>query len=99
RRPRPPRGPSPRQRRVEAARFRRSLTLMVMSVVAPGSAQWVAGSRRVGVIALPIWFAALLAVGLTVWLVPMEQLARLAVRPWVLTSFKVFAFTFAAAWV
>jgi len=72
---------------------------MVMSIFAPGSAQLVAGSRRVGLIALPIWFVTLLGVGLTVWLVPMDQLARLAVRPWVLTSFKVFAFTFAAAWV
>ena len=39
------------------------MSLMVMTLVAPGSAQLLAGNRRVGLIALRIWVG-LLAVGL-----------------------------------
>ena len=49
--------------RAAKVRFRRAITLMVMTLVLPGSAQLVAGNRRVGRIALRTWFA-LLAVGL-----------------------------------
>ena len=44
--------------RAPRVRFRRALMLMVMTLVVPGSAQLVAGNRRVGRIALRIWFAA-----------------------------------------
>lgn len=40
-------------------RFRRALALMLMTLVLPGSAQLVAGRRRLGLIALRIWFALL----------------------------------------
>ena len=49
--------------RAARVRFRRALSLMVMTLVAPGSAQLAAGNRRVGLIALRIWVG-LLAVGL-----------------------------------
>ena len=41
--------------RAARVRFRRAVALMVMTLVLPGSAQVVAGNRRVGRIALRIW--------------------------------------------
>ena len=53
---------SPVTERAARVRFRRAMSLMVMTLVAPGSAQLLAGNRRVGLIALRIWVA-LLALG------------------------------------
>src|SRR5918997_1170078 len=72
--------------RAEAARFRRSVTLMAMSVVAPGSAQLVAGHKRTGKIALGTYGGLLGITVLVLWLVPLQDLAGLAVRPWLLTT-------------
>ena len=47
--------------RAARIRFRRAITLLLMTLVIPGSAQLVAGNRRVGRIAMRIW-AALIAV-------------------------------------
>jgi polyisoprenyl-teichoic acid--peptidoglycan teichoic acid transferase len=88
-----------RAQRAEAARFRRSVTLMAMSVVAPGSAQLVAGHRKTGKIALGVYGGLLGITLLVLWLVPLQDLAGLAVRPWLLTMFKLLAFGIAAAWV
>ena len=65
--PVPPSG-SPQTRfttldRAQRVRFRRAVTLMLMTFVLPGSAQLVAGNRRVGLIALRTWVG-LLVVGL-----------------------------------
>ncbi len=49
--------------RAQRVRFRRAVTLMLMTFVLPGSAQLVSGNRRVGRIALWTWLS-LLAVGL-----------------------------------
>src|SRR5262245_1220281 len=49
--------------RAARVRYRRALMLMVMTLLVPGSAQLVAGNRRVGRIATRIW-AALLAAAL-----------------------------------
>jgi LCP family protein required for cell wall assembly len=49
--------------RAARVRYRRALMLMVMTLVVPGSAQLVAGNRRVGRIATRLW-ASLLAAGL-----------------------------------
>jgi LCP family protein required for cell wall assembly len=49
--------------RAARVRYRRALMLMVMTLVVPGSAQLVAGNRRVGRIATRIW-ATLLGAGL-----------------------------------
>ncbi len=61
--------------RVRAAsdrlRFRRALTLLAMTVLLPGSAQLIAGNRRVGTIALRIWaglFGLLLLLGVATWI-------------------------------
>ena len=88
-----------RKQREEAARFRRSLTLVGLSAAAPGSAQLIAGDRRVGTIALRAWAG---LVGLTVLvllLVPLDELAGLVVRPGLLTAFKMLACTVLLAWV
>ncbi|CAI9408285.1 LCP family protein [Nocardioides sp. T2.26MG-1] len=42
--------------RAARVRFRRALALMLMTLLLPGSAQLVAGNRKVGLIALRIWF-------------------------------------------
>src|SRR3954451_3644397 len=53
-------GPSTTEERAARVRFRRALALMTMTLVLPGSAQLASGSRRVGLLALRIWFALLL---------------------------------------
>jgi LCP family protein required for cell wall assembly len=52
-----PPGPDDRLARV---RFRRAVTLMLMTLFLPGSAQLVTGSKRVGRIALRVWFSVML---------------------------------------
>jgi LCP family protein required for cell wall assembly len=52
-----------------------------------------------GRLALQIWAGLLIIVGLVAWLVSLDTLASLAVRPWLLTTFKVVAFAIAAAWI
>ena len=47
--------------RAARVRYRRALMLMVMTLVVPGSAQLVAGNRRVGRVATRVWIALLLA--------------------------------------
>ncbi len=43
--------------RAARVRFRRAIALMVMTLVVPGSAQLVAGNRRLGRVAMRVWFA------------------------------------------
>jgi LCP family protein required for cell wall assembly len=50
---------SPVSERAARVRFRRALSLMAMTLVAPGSAQLMAGNRKVGLIALRIWLGLL----------------------------------------
>jgi LCP family protein required for cell wall assembly len=65
-------GPSPAGRDAVVARirFRRALTLLLMTLVVPGSAQLVAGHRQVGRLAMRVWmgvvgaFVAVVALGL-----------------------------------
>ncbi len=52
----------------ERVQFRRALTLTFMTLVMPGSAQLVMGSRRVGRIAIRVWLAWLLIGGLVLFL-------------------------------
>jgi LCP family protein required for cell wall assembly len=66
------------ERRSENVRLRRSATLLLMTLVAPGSAQLVAGNKRVGRIALRI------SIGLLALAVVLG-LAGLVHRPWLLT--------------
>ena len=48
---------SAQQTALSRVRFRRAVTLVLMTLVLPGSAQLVAGRREVGVIALRVWMA------------------------------------------
>jgi hypothetical protein len=41
--------------RLARVQFRRAVTLLVMTLVVPGSAQLVAGRKQVGRVALRIW--------------------------------------------
>ncbi len=88
-----------RAKQAEAARFRRSVTLVALSVVAPGSAQLIAGHKKTGKIALGVYGGLIGIALLVLWLVPLQDLAGLAVRPWLLTAFKLLAFGIAAAWI
>lgn len=54
---------SPVAERAARVRFRRAMSLMVLTLIAPGSAQLLAGNRKVGRVALRIWVGAV-AVGL-----------------------------------
>lgn len=66
--------------RVEGIAFRRGLTLVLMSLVVPGSAQLVMGNRRVGRFALRVW---LVVVALVVAFVGLF----LAQRPWAIAVY------------
>jgi LCP family protein required for cell wall assembly len=72
---------------------------MAMSVVAPGSAQVLRGNQRFGKIALAVWGALILIVLLVAWRTSMNDLAKLAVQPWILTTVRLTAFALALAWV
>ena len=65
----PPSGAARRlpDERAARVRFRRAVALMVMTLVAPGSAQLVAGNREVGRVALRVWLS-LVVVGTVTWL-------------------------------
>ena len=84
--------------RREAVQFRRALVLVMGTLVVPGSAQLLAGNRRVGGWALAAWVSLAVTVGLTAWLVPLDTLLRLAVRPSVLTTFQVLVFGVVVGW-
>jgi len=51
--------------RAARVRYRRAMALMLMTLVLPGSAQLVAGNRRVGRIALRIWLVLVVSFGVT----------------------------------
>lgn len=52
--------------RLARVRFRRAVTLLLMTLVIPGSAQLVAGRRQVGRLALRVWLASLGALAVVV---------------------------------
>ena len=58
--------------RAARVRFRRAMSLMAMTLVAPGSAQLAAGNRRVGLVALRLWLA--------LWVVVLGTLVAVAVH-------------------
>ena len=93
------RSPSVRKQVTEVRRFRRSLVLVGLTVVAPGSAQVTAGNRRLGWAVLSAWIGLVVVGGLVLWLVPMDELAGLAVRPWVLRALKLFLVAALIGWV
>lgn len=105
-----PDGASPQTRRGAAAadparldprtRRRRALTLLGMTLVAPGSAQLVGGNRRIGRIGLRIWLVSLavLAVLALVWLIRRSVVIGLFTRPWILLPVALAMFAGAVLW-
>ena len=57
-----------------------------------------AGNRRLGTFMLRLWVGIIVVGRLVLWLVPIDQLARLAVRPWLLNLFTLLAFAVALGW-
>jgi len=97
--PRPGQQPG-RQHRSPKVRFRRALVLLAMTLVLPGSAQLVAGNRRVGGIAVRL--VALCLVGSLVFLVVAKfwptQVAGLLFDAQVLTALRVLLLVGALGW-
>jgi LCP family protein required for cell wall assembly len=81
--------------------FRRSITLLVMTVIVPGWAQLVAGNKRVGRVAVGVWAAlcALLVLALLVAVVRHEWLISLFTHPGLLRVAWVLLIALAVAWI
>lgn len=91
---------SPVSERAAQVRFRRALSLMAMTLVAPGSAQLVAGNRRVGTIAFRIWLGlwALALLVLVRVLLDHNVVVRWAFSPNLLLWVKLALFALAVGW-
>jgi len=79
---------------------RRSLTLLGLTVVVPGSAQLAAGNRRLGRFALRVWLGILAAVALVALLALVNRTAALTVvtHRWTLLLVQVALLGFGALW-
>ncbi|GHJ59588.1 hypothetical protein NOK12_21060 [Nocardioides sp. OK12] len=86
--------------RAARVRFRRALSLMAMTLVAPGSAQLVAGNRRVGRLALRVWLvvvAVTLLTGFVVLLDP-SRAVSLGSEAWLLLVLRTALLAGAVGW-
>ncbi|MBZ5735912.1 LCP family protein [Nocardioides sp. TRM66260-LWL] len=94
----PPR--TPVAERAARIRFRRALALMAMTLVVPGSAQLVAGSRRVGRIALRTWLALIVValVSAIALAIDPELGLRLAFAPGLLLLLRLGLVALALGW-
>jgi polyisoprenyl-teichoic acid--peptidoglycan teichoic acid transferase len=91
---------SPVSERAAQVRFRRALSLMAMTLVAPGSAQLAAGNRRVGTIAFRTWLG-LIAAGaaaLVAVLADRSLALTFAFNPSLLLVIKFLLFVLAIGW-
>ena len=90
----------PVSERAARVRFRRALSLMAMTLVAPGSAQLVAGNRRVGLVALRIWLGllGLLAATLLAVAVHRDFAFWMGFNPTLLLLLRVALMAAAVAW-
>jgi polyisoprenyl-teichoic acid--peptidoglycan teichoic acid transferase len=89
------------QARADQLRFRRSLTLMAMTLVLPGSAHLVAGNKRVGRIIVRIWlvlFGIALLVGL-LYLIDRTIVFDLATNTDLLLVTRIVLIALAVAWI
>lgn len=86
--------------RLARVRFRRAVTLMVMTLLVPGSAQLVAGRKQVGRIAMRVWFALLgtLALVVLIGLVWPGFVYWLVSNTFVLGLFRFTLMALAIAW-
>lgn len=94
----PPR--TPVAERAARIRFRRALSLMAMTLVAPGSAQLAAGNRRVGRIALRLWLLLLVlgAISLVVLALDPHVGLSLALAPRFLLALRLVLIVGALGW-
>jgi LCP family protein required for cell wall assembly len=85
--------------RAARIRFRRAITLMVMTLVLPGSAQLVAGNRKVGRVALRIVLL-LVGLGLLLGVVTLawHGFVYLLIKPWVLGLLRLSLIAGAVGW-
>lgn len=85
----------------DQVRFRRALTLLAMTLVVPGSAQLICGSRRVGRLATRLWIGALLLLGALALLAVVSNAAGLwlATNPVVLLAVRTVLTLAAIGWV
>ncbi len=82
-------------------RVRRAVTLLVLTLLVPGSAQLTSGNRRLGLVALRCWLAVLglgLVLGLG-WLVHRPGVLRLVTSPVVLSLAAAACYVLAVGWV
>ena len=79
---------------------RRSLTLLAVTVVMPGTAQLAAGNRRLGRFALRVWFGMWAAVALVALLALVNRTAALTVMThrWTLLAIQVVLLAWAVLW-
>lgn len=86
--------------RAARVRFRRAMALMLMTLLLPGSAQLVAGNRKVGIVALRIWFVLVTTVltTLVVGVLWHELIFRLASDTFALFWIRVGLMTLATGW-
>jgi LCP family protein required for cell wall assembly len=102
RRAAPPRPPvSVATARAQAAALRRAILLVLATLLVPGSAQRLAGNRRVGSIALRVWLVALVLGGLLVLIGTQRPsvLVTLASSAFVLTLAKTLVAVLGAGWL
>lgn len=96
----PPPAPMGVPDRAARVRFRRAVTLVLMTLVLPGSAQLVVGNKRVGRIAMRIWILTLAAVLLAaalVWLWPVLGI-KVATSTFLLGVLRLVLVTMAIGW-
>jgi LCP family protein required for cell wall assembly len=86
--------------RAARVRFRRAVTLMLMTLLLPGSAQLVAGNKRVGRIAMRIWMVIVLvgAATLVAVLLRRELAFWLVSNIWVLAALRLALMAAAVGW-
>ena len=97
----PDQAPEQSRSRAASLRFRRALTLMAMTLVLPGSAQLVAGNRRVGRFALRTALGVVAAVGFVLLLGVVSQGAAvtLMTQGWLLSLVRLGLMALAVGWV
>ncbi|HKE69278.1 MAG TPA: LCP family protein [Nocardioidaceae bacterium] len=88
-------------RRAEQARFRRSLSLMGMTLVLPGSAHLVAGNKRLGMIILRIWLVlvGVALFGVVLYLLDRNAIFSLATNTDLLLLARIVLILLAIAWI
>jgi LCP family protein required for cell wall assembly len=89
------------QARADRVRFRRSLTLMGMTLVLPGSAQLVAGNKRLGHVIMRIYLAlvAIALLVLLIYLIDRTMVFGLATNPDLLLLARIALIVLAIAWI